>query len=128
MGEGRTAAIKRASNLRNLRIAEVSELDVQIEDGTVKAYRVKLKVSFKYEGPLTDPAQTQRTLRGRPRRCTRAPRCLRRPNRQRHVPFIRRDVNVIKMCGRHRGLTVQAAALECPPAFHDDPPIRVRCH
>lgn len=44
-------AIKRASeSLRDLRIAEVSELDVQIEDGKIKAYRVKLKVSFKYEG------------------------------------------------------------------------------
>jgi flavin-binding protein dodecin len=44
-------AIKRASeSLRELRIAEVSELDVQIEDGKIKTYRAKLKVSFKYEG------------------------------------------------------------------------------
>lgn len=44
-------AIKRASkSLRDLRIAEVSELDVQIEDGKINTYRVKLKVSFKYEG------------------------------------------------------------------------------
>ncbi len=43
-------AVKRASeSLRDLRIAEVSELDVQIEDGTIKAYRAKIKVSFKYE-------------------------------------------------------------------------------
>ena len=44
-------AVKRAAeSLRDLRIAEVSELDVQIEDGKIKAYRAKLKVSFKYEG------------------------------------------------------------------------------
>jgi dodecin len=46
-----TAAVSRASqSLRDLRIAEVSELDLQIEDGVVKAYRAKVKVSFKYEG------------------------------------------------------------------------------
>jgi flavin-binding protein dodecin len=45
------AAVARASkSLRELRIAEVSELDMQIENGKVKAYRAKLKVSFKYEG------------------------------------------------------------------------------
>jgi hypothetical protein len=45
------AAIERASqSLRDLRIAEVSQLDVQIEEGRVVAYRAKLKVSFKYEG------------------------------------------------------------------------------
>jgi flavin-binding protein dodecin len=32
-----------------LRIAEVSELDLQIEGGVVKAYRAKVKISFKYE-------------------------------------------------------------------------------
>ena len=45
------AAVDRAAKtLRDLRIAEVSELDLQIEDGKVKAYRAKLRVSFKYEG------------------------------------------------------------------------------
>ena len=45
------AAVGRASKtLRDLRIAEVAELDMQIEDGKVVAYRAKLKVSFKYEG------------------------------------------------------------------------------
>ena len=34
--------------LRDLRIAEISELDMQIEDGTVRLYRAKVKVSFKY--------------------------------------------------------------------------------
>ena len=46
-----SAAVARASqSLRELRIAEVSELDLQIEDGQVRAYRAKVKVSFKYEG------------------------------------------------------------------------------
>jgi hypothetical protein len=36
--------------LRDLRIAEVSELDVQIKEGKIEAYRAKVKVSFKYEG------------------------------------------------------------------------------
>lgn len=45
------AAVARASSsLRDLRVAEVSELDLQIEDGQVRAYRAKVKVSFKYEG------------------------------------------------------------------------------
>jgi len=45
------AAVNRASkSLRDLRIAEVSQLDVQIEGGKVRAYRAKVKVSFKYEG------------------------------------------------------------------------------
>jgi len=45
------AAIKRASKtVRDLRIAEVSELDMQLKDGKVEAYRAKVKVSFKYEG------------------------------------------------------------------------------
>jgi flavin-binding protein dodecin len=46
-----SAAVARASqSLRDLRIAEVSELDVQIEEGQIIAYRAKVKVSFKYEG------------------------------------------------------------------------------
>lgn len=45
------AAVAKASkSLRDLRIAEVTQLDVQIEGGKVRAYRSKLKVSFKYEG------------------------------------------------------------------------------
>jgi dodecin len=43
-------AINTASkNLRNLRIAEVSELDVQLEDGKIVRYRAKVKVSFRYQ-------------------------------------------------------------------------------
>ncbi len=47
-----TVAVERAAqSLRELRIAEVVELDMQLEEGKVVAYRAKLKVSFKYEGP-----------------------------------------------------------------------------
>ncbi|MDO9128965.1 MAG: dodecin family protein [Anaerolineales bacterium] len=43
------AAIATASkNLKDLRIAEVVELDMQIEEGKVSNYRTKVKVSFKY--------------------------------------------------------------------------------
>jgi flavin-binding protein dodecin len=45
------AAIERAAqSLRDLRIAEISELDMQIQDGKIASYRAKVKVSFKYEG------------------------------------------------------------------------------
>ena len=39
-----------AKSLRDLRVAEVISQDMVITDGKVEAYRVKLKVSFKYEG------------------------------------------------------------------------------
>ena len=46
------AAVERASqSLRDLRVAEVRELDMQLEEGKVVAYRAKVKVSFKYEEP-----------------------------------------------------------------------------
>lgn len=38
-----------AKNLHNLRVAEVKDLDLKIEDGKVTAYRAKVNVSFKYE-------------------------------------------------------------------------------
>ena len=38
-----------AKSLRDLRIAEISELDLVLEGGKVKAYRAKMKVSFKVE-------------------------------------------------------------------------------
>ncbi len=38
-----------AQSLRDLRVAEVSEMDVKLENGKVTAYRAKVKVSFKYE-------------------------------------------------------------------------------
>jgi flavin-binding protein dodecin len=45
-------AVEMASiSLRDLRIAEVVELDMQIEDSKVTSYRTKIKVSFKYKEP-----------------------------------------------------------------------------
>jgi flavin-binding protein dodecin len=45
------AAVARAGqSVRDLRVAEVVQLDLVIEEGKVSAYRAKLKVSFKYEG------------------------------------------------------------------------------
>jgi flavin-binding protein dodecin len=45
-----TAAITQASkSLRDLRVAEVSQLDLTLTDGRVETYRAKVKVSFKYE-------------------------------------------------------------------------------
>ncbi|MFQ5968555.1 MAG: dodecin family protein [Acidimicrobiia bacterium] len=46
----KTAVETAGSSLRDLRIAEVSELDLQLDkDGSVVAYRTKVKVSFKHE-------------------------------------------------------------------------------
>jgi flavin-binding protein dodecin len=45
-----SSAVETASQtLRDLRIAEVVQLDLVIEDGRVRAYRARVKVSFKYE-------------------------------------------------------------------------------
>ena len=45
------AAVTRAAqSLRDLRVAEIVELDMQLENGQVLAYRAKVKLSFKYEG------------------------------------------------------------------------------
>ena len=44
------AAVARArKTLRDLRVAEIVELDMQLNKGRVKAYRAKVKVSFKFE-------------------------------------------------------------------------------
>ena len=44
------AAIARAgTTLRDLRVAEIVELDIQLKNGKIEAYRAKIKVSFKYE-------------------------------------------------------------------------------
>jgi flavin-binding protein dodecin len=49
--EAAKAAVDRASkSLRDLRVAEVVQLDMQMDNGKVEAYRAKIKVSFKYEG------------------------------------------------------------------------------
>ena len=43
-----SAAVERAARtLSDLRVAEVVEMDMQIEDGKVRGYRAKVKVSFK---------------------------------------------------------------------------------
>lgn len=39
-----------AKTLKDLRIAEIEELDMQIDDGKVVSYRAKVRVSFKYHG------------------------------------------------------------------------------
>ncbi|MEQ8716315.1 MAG: dodecin family protein [Acidimicrobiales bacterium] len=45
------AAVNEAGrNLRDLRVAEIAELDMTLEDGAVAAYRAKVNVSFKYQG------------------------------------------------------------------------------
>jgi hypothetical protein len=45
-----SAVAAAAKSLRDLRIAEVSKLDMKIEDGKVVAYRARVSLSFKYEG------------------------------------------------------------------------------
>lgn len=46
-----TAAVERAGeSLRDLRVAEVAEFDMTLENGKVQAYRAKVNVSFRYEG------------------------------------------------------------------------------
>ena len=46
-----STAVERASqSLRELRVAEVVQLDMVLDEGKVTTYRAKLRVSFKYEG------------------------------------------------------------------------------
>ena len=45
----KTAVERAAKTLRDLRVAEVDQLDMTVEDGKVALYRAKVKVSFKYE-------------------------------------------------------------------------------
>ena len=45
------AAVEQAAKtLRDLRIAEVEELDMRLENNKIVAYRAKVRLSFKYEG------------------------------------------------------------------------------
>ena len=45
------AAVGRASqSLRDLRVAEIVQLDMALKDGKIEAYRAKVKLSFRYEG------------------------------------------------------------------------------
>jgi flavin-binding protein dodecin len=46
----RNAVETAAKSLRDLRVAEVSKLDMKIEDGKVVAYRARVSLSFKYDG------------------------------------------------------------------------------
>ncbi len=46
----KNAVATASKSLRDLRIAEVTKLDMKIENGKVAAYRVRLDLSFKYEG------------------------------------------------------------------------------
>ena len=44
------AAVNQASkSLRDLRVAEITAFDIALEDGKIKSYRAKVKLSFKYE-------------------------------------------------------------------------------
>ncbi len=45
-----SAIAKASETLRDLRVAEVSKLDMHIKDGKIEYYRAKIKVSFKFEG------------------------------------------------------------------------------
>jgi len=45
----KNAVEKAGASLRNLRIAEVAQLDMKVENNKVTAYRARVKVSFKYE-------------------------------------------------------------------------------
>ncbi len=45
----KVAVERAAKTLRDLRIAEIAQLDMTVEDGKVALYRAKVKVSFKYE-------------------------------------------------------------------------------
>jgi len=52
------AAVRQASqSLRDLRVAEVVELDMSLENGKITSYRAKVKVSFKYETSPKAPAK-----------------------------------------------------------------------
>jgi flavin-binding protein dodecin len=45
-----SAAVARAGKtLRDLRVAEIAQLDIQLDNGKIEAYRAKVKLSFKYE-------------------------------------------------------------------------------
>ena len=45
-----TAVETASKTLQDLRIAEIEELDMQIENGKVTNYRAKVRISFKYHG------------------------------------------------------------------------------
>jgi dodecin len=47
---GRRAVETAAGSLRDLRVAEVTQMDMKVEDGKVTAFRTRVALSFKYEG------------------------------------------------------------------------------
>ena len=46
---GRTAVETAAGTLRDLRVAEVTQMDMKVEEGKVAAFRTRVSLSFKYE-------------------------------------------------------------------------------
>jgi dodecin len=46
---GRHAVETAASSIRDLRVAEVTKMDMKVEDGKVAAFRTRVSLSFKYE-------------------------------------------------------------------------------
>ena len=46
----KNAVTEAGKHLRELRVAEIKDLDLKLENGQVTAYRAKVSVSFKYEG------------------------------------------------------------------------------
>ncbi len=52
-----------AASLRELRVAEVTELDMTVENGKVQAYRAKVKLSFKYEAAPTAVAPKKKAAK-----------------------------------------------------------------
>ena len=46
----KTAIQRAGKTLRDLRVAEIVELDMQLDNGKIEAYRAKVRVSFKFEG------------------------------------------------------------------------------
>ncbi|MET0729273.1 MAG: dodecin domain-containing protein [Acidimicrobiales bacterium] len=54
---GAAAVAQASKSLRDLRVAEVVDLDMTLENGQVAAYRAKVKVSFKYEPSSPAPAK-----------------------------------------------------------------------
>ena len=47
---GKTAVEEAAKHVRDLRVAEVEQCDMRIENGTVVEYRTRIHISFRYEG------------------------------------------------------------------------------
>ncbi len=46
----RNAVERAGKSLRDLRVAEITKMDMKVEDGKVTAFRARVNLSFKYEG------------------------------------------------------------------------------